>query len=153
MASVYQITKSPYEIRNSKVLKKLPPAAAGTGARVAEGWLGGQLSRRFIGSAETGKTLRTIDSNRFVSRCHAGRWLTVNATWENDESELRRIDARTGEVLDSIAMAAGANVSGLESNGGDQFYCGGGKSGKIRAFAAAQRRGMNSGAASGGPRT
>jgi hypothetical protein len=30
-------------------------------------------------------------------------------------------------------MPPGVNVSGLESDGGDQFFCGGGKSGKVRA--------------------
>jgi hypothetical protein len=29
-------------------------------------------------------------------------------------------------------MPPGVGVSGLESNGGDQFFCGGGKSGKVR---------------------
>jgi hypothetical protein len=32
-----------------------------------------------------------------------------------------------------LEMPPGAGVSGLESDGGDQFFCGGGKSGKVRA--------------------
>jgi hypothetical protein len=35
-------------------------------------------------------------------------------------------------VLESIAMPAGVAVSGLESDGADRFYCGGGDSGKVR---------------------
>jgi hypothetical protein len=46
---------------------------------------------------------------------------------------LRRVDPQTGEVLESIDIPPGVNVSGLESDGGDKFYCGGGNSGKIRA--------------------
>ena len=45
----------------------------------------------------------------------------------------RRIDPRTGEVLERLEMPPGAAVSGLESDGGDRFFCGGGSSGKVRA--------------------
>ena len=57
-----------------------------------------------------------------------------HATWEGDDSDLRRIHPQTGEVLESVVMPPGVNVSGLESDGGDQFFCGGGKSGKVRAY-------------------
>jgi hypothetical protein len=56
-----------------------------------------------------------------------------HGTWEGDESDLRRIDPRTGEVLERLEMPPGLGVSGLESDGGDQFFCGGGSSGKVRA--------------------
>jgi hypothetical protein len=46
---------------------------------------------------------------------------------------LIRVDPGTGEVLDRLEMPAGTGVSGLESDGGDQFFCGGGSSGKVRA--------------------
>ena len=46
---------------------------------------------------------------------------------------MRHIDPQTGEVLESLEMPAGVFVSGLESDGKDRFYCGGGKSGKVRA--------------------
>jgi hypothetical protein len=36
-------------------------------------------------------------------------------------------------VLESIEMPAGAGVSGLEFDGGERLYCGGGRSGKVRA--------------------
>jgi hypothetical protein len=52
---------------------------------------------------------------------------------DGEESELRRIDPRTGEVLETLEMPPGVSVSGLESNGRDQFFCGGGKTGKVRA--------------------
>jgi hypothetical protein len=36
-------------------------------------------------------------------------------------------------VLEQLAMPEGVGVSGLESDGADLFYCGGGPSGKVRA--------------------
>jgi hypothetical protein len=46
---------------------------------------------------------------------------------------LRHINPETGEVLEQLDMPPGANVSGLESDGGEQFFCGGGNTGKVRA--------------------
>jgi hypothetical protein len=43
-------------------------------------------------------------------------------------------------------MPPGVGVSGLESEGGDQFFCGGGSSGKVRAV---RRPGRGSTAGSG----
>jgi hypothetical protein len=56
-----------------------------------------------------------------------------HATWEGDESELRHIDSQSGAVLEQLVMPKGANISGLESDGADLFYCGGGGSGTVRA--------------------
>jgi hypothetical protein len=56
-----------------------------------------------------------------------------HATWEGDESEIRRIDPKTGAVLERLEMPHGVGVSGLESDGADLFYAGGGSSGKVRA--------------------
>ena len=55
-----------------------------------------------------------------------------HATSEGDESDLRHINPGTGEVLEKLEMPQGVYVSGLESDGGDQFFCGGGKTGKVR---------------------
>jgi len=56
-----------------------------------------------------------------------------HATWEGEESDLRRIDPRSGAVLERLEMPNGVGISGLESDGKDRFYCGGGKSGMVRA--------------------
>jgi hypothetical protein len=82
---------------------------------------------------ETGAILRTIESNRFVAGVTWVEGELWHATREGDESDLRRIHPRTGEVLERVEMPPGVNVSGLESNGRDEFFCGGGKSGKGRA--------------------
>jgi glutamine cyclotransferase len=120
-----------------KVLGTIPAPGGGgdSGLAWAEGslWVG-QYRERKIHQIDpaNGKILRTIESNRFVTGV---TWLAGelwHGTWEGDESELRRVDASTGEVRETLRMPAGAHVSGLESDGRDQFFCGGGKSGKVR---------------------
>ena len=72
-----------------------------------------------------------------------------HGTWEGDESDLRRLDPRTGEVLDQLDMPPGVGVSGLESDGGDRFFCGG-NNGKVRAVRR-PRRGAAAGSGSATP--
>jgi glutamine cyclotransferase len=102
---------------------------------VGEGtlWVGQYRERKIHQiDPETGAILRTIESNRFVSGVTWVDGELWHATSEGDESELRRIDPRTGEIFETVEMPRGANVSGLESDGGDRFFCGGQTSGKIR---------------------
>ena len=120
-----------------QILGSIPAPGGGgdSGLAWAEGalWVGHYRERKIHQvDPETGKVLRTIQSNRFVTGV---TWLDGelwHATWEGDESELRRVDAKTGEVKEKIEMPAGVNISGLESDGRDQFFCGGGKAGKVR---------------------
>jgi len=62
-----------------------------------------------------------------------------HGTREGEESDLRRIDPRTGEVLETLQMPPGPDVSGLESDGGDLFFCGGGMSGTVRVVRRPER--------------
>jgi len=113
-----------------------PPGGANSGLAWAEGMLWvGQYRDRKIHQVDprTGEVLRTIQSDRFVTGVSWVDGELWHATWEDDESELRRIDPQTGGVLDVLQMPAGAMVSGLESDGADRFFCGGGNSGKVRA--------------------
>lgn len=120
-----------------RVLATIPAPGGGadSGLAWAEGslWVGQYRERKIHQvDPETGAILRTVESNRFVTGV---TWVDDelwHGTWENDESELRRIDSETGEVLARIDLPPGVGVSGLESNGGDQFFCGGGNSGKVR---------------------
>ncbi|MEQ8817597.1 MAG: glutamine cyclotransferase [Thalassobaculum sp.] len=120
-----------------KVLDSIPAPGGGgdSGLAWAEGslWVGQYRERRIHQvDPSTGTVLRTIESNRFVTGV---TWVDDelwHATWENDESELRRIDPATGEVRERLEMPAGTGISGLESDGGDRFFCGGGNSGKVR---------------------
>lgn len=80
----------------------------------------------------SGKILRTLQSNRFVTGVTWVDGEFWHGTWEGEESELRRIDPQSGEVLETLDMPAGVGVSGLESDGAEQFFCGGGNSGRVR---------------------
>ncbi|KPN89899.1 PQQ-binding-like beta-propeller repeat protein [Pseudomonas nunensis] len=123
--------------KTGRVLHTIPaPGDSDSGLTWAEGtlWVGEYRDRKIHQiDPETGAILRTIESNRFVTGVTWVEGALWHGTWEGDESELRRIDPTTGEVLQSVKMPAGVGVSGLESDGGDQFFCGGGGSGKVRA--------------------
>jgi streptogramin lyase len=124
--------------KTGKILSTIPAPGGGgdSGMAWAEGtlWVGQYRERKIHQvDPETGKVLRTIESNRFVTGVTWNDGALWHATWENDESEIRRIDPETGDVLEKIEMPEGITVSGLESGGGDQFFCGGGNSGKVRA--------------------
>lgn len=114
----------------------LAPGRGNSGLAWAEGslWVGQYRDRRIHQiDPETGAILRTIESNRFVTGVTWVDGELWHGTWENDESELRRVDPQTGDVLEALGMPAGVGVSGLESDGGDRFFCGGGNSAKVRA--------------------
>lgn len=120
-----------------RVIATIPaPAGGGSGLAWAEGtlWVGQYRDRKIHQvDPRTGTILRTIESNRFVTGVTWVDGELWHGTWEGDESDLRRIDPRTGEVYERLDMPAGVGVSGLESDGGDRFFCGGGGSGKLRA--------------------
>src|SRR5438067_13043680 len=121
-----------------RVLATIPAPGGGgdSGLAWAEGtlWVGQHRGRKIHQvDPETGAILRTIESSRVVTGC---TWIDGelwHGTWEGHESDLRRVDPRTGEVLERLDMPPGVGVSGLESDGGDQFFCGGGRTGKLRA--------------------
>jgi glutamine cyclotransferase len=126
------------DAKTGRVLATIPSPGDGgdSGLTWAEGtlWVGQYRDRKIHQvDPDTGKILRTIESNRFVTGVTWVDGELWHGTWEGDESELRRVDPRTGEVLESLEMPRDANVSGLESDGRDQFFCGGGKTGKVRA--------------------
>jgi glutamine cyclotransferase len=121
-----------------RVLSTIPAPGGGadSGLAWAEGtlWVGQYRERKIHQvDPQTGAILRTIESNRFVTGVSWVEGELWHATWEGDESELRHIDPDTGEVLEELDMPAGVVISGLESDGGDTFFCGGGNSGKLRA--------------------
>jgi len=129
-----------------RVLASIPAPGGGgdSGLAWAEGtlWVGECRARRIHQiDPETGAVLRTIESNRFVTGVTWTDGELWHATWEGEESALRRIDPQTGKVLEQIDMPAGTGVSGLESDGGDRFFCGGGGSGKLRVVRRPRARG------------
>ena len=107
-----------------------------SGLAWAEGslWVGQYRDRKIHQiDPETGAVIRTIESNRFVTGVTWVDGELWHGTWEGDESEIRRIDPASGAVLERLEMPRGIGVSGLESDGADLFYAGGGTSGKVRA--------------------
>src|SRR5258706_5175062 len=117
--------------KTGRVLATIPAPGGGaaSGMAWAEGMLWvGQYRERKIHQVdpESGAILRTIEASRFVTGVTWVDGELWHGTWEGEESDLRRIDPRTGDVLEKLDMPSGAGVSGFESDGADQFFCGGG---------------------------
>jgi glutamine cyclotransferase len=138
-----------YQIVAAEILKIEPetgavvaaiPAPGGggdSGLAWAEGslWVGQHRGRRIHEiDPETGAIRRTIESDRFVTGVTWVEGELWHGTWEGDASDVRRIDPATGAVLERLEMPPGTGVSGLESDGGGRFFCGGGDEGKVRAI-------------------
>jgi glutamine cyclotransferase len=124
--------------KTGQVIASIPAPGNGgdSGLAWAEGtlWVGQYRARKIHQiDPDTGAILRTIESKRFVTGVTWVDGQLWHGTWEGDESDLRRVDPGTGELLESLEMPRGMGISGLESDGGDQFFCGGGGSGKVRA--------------------
>jgi glutamine cyclotransferase len=145
---LYQIAEAvirKIDPRTGEVLNTIPAPGSGgdSGLAWAEGtlWVGQHRGRKIHQvDPETGAVLRTIESDRFVTGVTWVDGELWHGTWEGDESDLRRIDPQTGEVLEKLDMPPGIGVSGLESDGGDRFFCGGGSSGKVRAVRRSKQR-------------
>jgi glutamine cyclotransferase len=123
---------------SGKIVASIPAPGHGgdSGLAWAEGslWVGQYRDRKIhrIDPA-TGAILRTIESNRFVTGVTWVDGELWHGTWEGDESDIRRIDPNSGAVIERLEMPPGTGVSGLESDGAELLYCGGGPSGKVRA--------------------
>ncbi len=119
-----------------------PGNGGDSGLAWAEGslWVGQHRGRKIHQvDPETGALLRTIESDRFVTGVTWVDGELWHGTWDDEGSDLRHIDARTGEVLERLDVPPGTGLSGLESDGRDRFYCGGGSSGKLRVVRRAGR--------------
>jgi glutamine cyclotransferase len=127
-----------------KLLATIPaPEGGGSGLAWAEGtlWIGQYRARKIHQlDPATGAILRTIESDRFVTGVTWVGGELWHGTWEDEESDVRRVDSQTAEVFERIEMPSGSGVSGLESDGGDRFFCGGGASGKVRVVRRAKQR-------------
>jgi sugar lactone lactonase YvrE len=123
--------------KSGSVVASIPaPEGGASGMAWAEGtlWVGQHRNRKIHQvDPQTGAILRTIESNRFVTGVTWAGGELWHGTWEAEKSELRRIDPQSGEVLQQIDMPRGIAVSGVEFNGSDTFFCGGGNSGILRA--------------------
>jgi glutamine cyclotransferase len=138
---LYQIAEAiiqKIDPQTGQVVATIPAPGAGgdSGLAWAEGslWVGAYRERKIHQiDPQTGKILRTLESNRFVTGVTWVDGEMWHATWEGDESELRHVDPESGQVLETLQLPAGVTVSGLESDGKERFFCGGGGTGKFRA--------------------
>ena len=128
-----------------QVLSTIPAPGEGrdSGLTWAEGslWVG-QYRDRTITQIDPvdGKILRTIRSNRFVTGVTFVEGELWHGAQEGEISEVRRVDPDSGEVLERLELPLGVAVTGLESDGHDRLFCGGGESGKVRAVRRPRRR-------------
>lgn len=131
--------------QTGRVLATIPAPGKGgdSGLAWAEGslWVGQHRGRRIHQvDPDTGAVLRTIESDRMVTGVTWVDGELWHGTWESERSDLRRLDPQTGAVLERLEMPAGTGVSGLESDGGERFFCGGGTSGKLRTVRRPKRQ-------------
>jgi glutamine cyclotransferase len=127
------------DAENGRVIATIPTPGNGgaSGLAWAEGalWVAQYRDRQIHQvDPDTGAILRTIACSRFVTGVTWVDGDLWHGTWEDDRSDLRRVDPKTGEVLERLDLPPGTGVSGLESDGIDRFFCGGGTSGKVRAI-------------------
>ncbi len=120
-----------------QVLHSIPAPGKGSdsGMAWAEGflWVGEHRGCKIHQvDPDNGKVLRTIQSDRFVTGVTWVDGELWHGTWQENESTIRHIDAESGEVIHQLDLPPGIGVSGLESDGGDRFFCGGGPSKKVR---------------------
>jgi len=146
---LYQIADSriqKIDPSTGEVLATIPAPGKGndSGLTWAEGalWVGQYRDRKIHQiDPRTGAIMRTIESNRFVTGVTWVDGELWHATSEDGKSDIRRVDPKSGKVLARLAMPEGTFVSGLESDGADLFYAGGGPSGKVRAVRPPKARG------------
>src|ERR671924_81658 len=87
--------------KSGRVLATIPaPGGGDSGLAWAEGtlWVGQDRDRKIYQiDPQTGAILRTIESNRFVTGVTWVDGELWHGTWQGDESDVRRIDPRTGD--------------------------------------------------------
>ena len=138
---LYQIAESridKIDPATGDVVASIPAPGGGSdsGLTWAEGslWVGQYRDRKIHQiDPSTGAIQRTIESNRFVTGVTWVDGELWHGTWEGDESEIRRVNPDNGTVIERLEMPPGVGISGMESDGQDLFYCGGGNSGTVRA--------------------
>lgn len=126
------------------IVRRLPaPGDEGnSGLAWAEGslWLGRYRERLVLElDPASGAVRRTIRSDRFVTGVTWTAGELWHGTFEDGVSELRRVDPTSGEVVERLVMPEGTMVSGLEADGGDRFFAGGGAKGTLRVVSRTRR--------------
>ena len=132
------------EHASGRVVHKLPlPRESVSGMAWADGylWIGEYNSAQIHQvDPETGEIVRTLKAECFVTGVTWVQGELWHGASDGHSSELHEIDPESGALRRRVAMPEGAYVSGIESNGSDIIYCGGGSSGKLRAVRRSERR-------------
>lgn len=110
-----------------------PGAGKDSGLAWADGslWVGQYRDRQIVQvDPDTGAVQRVIQTSRFVT----GVTWVDGELWhgysDDGNGGIARIDPANGNVLADLDMP-GISVSGVESDGADRFFCGGGESGRV----------------------
>lgn len=120
---------------DGRIVATIPAPGAGkdSGLAFADGhlWVGQYQDRQIIKiDAKTGEVKRIIQSTRRVT----GVTWVDGELWHGYSSDgdggLAQIDHGNGQELESLELP-GKSVSGLESDGADRFFCGGGSEGVL----------------------
>ncbi|WP_433937366.1 glutamine cyclotransferase [Sorangium cellulosum] len=85
---------------------------------------------------ERGTVLRTLVSDRLVTGvtwADGDLWHGAMREEGGPPSELRRVDALRGEVLDRLTLPEGVSLSGVEADSSGRLWCGDPATGKLRA--------------------
>ena len=122
--------------QTGEVVGTIPAPGGGkdSGLAWADGslWVGQYRERQIIEiDPETGDVRRVIQTNRFVT----GVTWVDGELWhgysDDGDGGLARIDPANGNEMATLDMP-GMDVSGVEWDGADRFFCGGGESGTVR---------------------
>lgn len=139
-----QIQKVDPQTRSIVSVIPAPGGGGDSGLAWAEGslWVGQYRERKIHQiDPETGAVLRTLESSRFVTGVTWVDGELWHATWEGEKSDLRRCDPASGKVLETLDMPPGIGISGLESDGADRLFCGGGPTGRVMVVRRPSRNG------------
>ena len=132
--SIHKISKETGEVLSS--IDAPGEGSSNSGLAWAENslWVGQFKDRKIYQiSPDDGKILKTINSDRYVTGVTWLKGDLWHATWEDEQSELRKINKNTGEVEESYRIESKKIITGL-THDNNQFYAGGGDSGSIRTI-------------------
>jgi len=98
-----RIQRSTQDRRRAR-LDPAPGDGGDSGLAWAEGtlWVANIAAQDHQVDPETGKVLRTIESDRFVTGVTWVDGELWHGTWQAEQSDVRRIDPETGEVLECL---------------------------------------------------
>lgn len=122
--------------KTGEVLAKIPAPGGGadSGLAWADGvlWVGQNRARKIHQiDPDTGEILRTLETKGYVTGVSWVDGELWHGVAQDETRFIRRLDPQSGRAIEELQLPEGARMTGLESDGGDHFFCGGGDTGKI----------------------